>query len=215
MKWTQWLTIIDKVLSMIFSLSELCTQFKLFLSFSLYSAFMIMCILFYIYIKGISHLVSHSIPASLAYGILLNLRINQYLWWARVKIFYPGWVRSGQPSLVWVWVWKISPKNPTFFNFLPFRSKRISSGWIKKYPDQSASYLLQFKSMLGLGQGPSLTSMNGWPPSPHSWSENSLYEEVPFYQWTVPHWFFSWLRRSSLGLHLFSHALFRPHHQTC
>jgi len=30
------------------------------------------------------------------------------------------WPRSGQPSLVWVWVWKMSPKNPKFFNFFPF-----------------------------------------------------------------------------------------------
>jgi len=36
----------------------------------------------------------------------------------RVKIFWPesgqffvAWVRSGLPSLVWVWVWKVSPKN--------------------------------------------------------------------------------------------------------
>jgi len=26
---------------------------------------------------------------------------------------------SGQPSLVWVWVWKISSKNYKFFNFSP------------------------------------------------------------------------------------------------
>jgi len=32
---------------------------------------------------------------------------------------WSGWVRSGQPSLVWVWVWKVSPKNPKFFNFFP------------------------------------------------------------------------------------------------
>jgi len=24
---------------------------------------------------------------------------------------------SGHPSFVWVWDWKISPKNPKFFNF--------------------------------------------------------------------------------------------------
>jgi len=30
----------------------------------------------------------------------------------------------GQPSVVWVWIWKISPKNVKFFNFLPFGSKK-------------------------------------------------------------------------------------------
>jgi len=34
------------------------------------------------------------------------------------------WVRSGQPFLVWVWVWKISPKNPKLFNFFSFGSKK-------------------------------------------------------------------------------------------
>jgi len=47
-------------------------------------------------------------------------------------------VGSGQLSLVWVWVWKISPKNPKFFNFFPIGSKKkpISSR-VKNYPDQS------------------------------------------------------------------------------
>jgi len=47
---------------------------------------------------------------------------------------------SGQPSLVWVW--KITHKNSNFFNFLPFRSKKIPSGWVKKYPGQSRVDLL-------------------------------------------------------------------------
>jgi len=34
------------------------------------------------------------------------------------------WVGSGQSSLVWVWLWKISPKNLKFYNF--FASKM---GW--------------------------------------------------------------------------------------
>jgi len=38
------------------------------------------------------------------------------------KIFDLGRVGLGQPSLVWVWVWKISPKNTNFFYFLPFGS---------------------------------------------------------------------------------------------
>jgi len=34
-------------------------------------------------------------------------------------------VGSGQPTLVWVWIWKISPKNPKFFNFCPSGQKNI------------------------------------------------------------------------------------------
>jgi len=43
-------------------------------------------------------------------------------------------VGSGQPSMLWVW--KISPKNVKFFNFFLLGSKKISSGWVKKYPSQ-------------------------------------------------------------------------------
>jgi len=39
-------------------------------------------------------------------------------------------VRSGQPFLVWVWIWKISPKNVKFFNFFPHQVKKMSSGWV-------------------------------------------------------------------------------------
>jgi len=35
-----------------------------------------------------------------------------------------GPVGSGQPSLVWVWIWQISPKNHIFFNFFPFGYKK-------------------------------------------------------------------------------------------
>jgi len=40
---------------------------------------------------------------------------------------------SGSKFMVWVWIWKISPKNVKFFNFFPLRSKKISAGWVKKY----------------------------------------------------------------------------------
>jgi len=43
---------------------------------------------------------------------------------------------SGKPFMVWVWIWKIFPKNITFFNFFPFGSKNFSLGWVKKYPGQ-------------------------------------------------------------------------------
>jgi len=73
--------------------------------------------------------------------------------------FLVAWVGSGQPSMVWVWIWKISPKKVKFFNFFPFGSKKKSlrvgskSTWLK---GRSPFYLLRVKSMLGLGQGPSL-----------------------------------------------------------
>jgi len=71
-----------------------------------------------------------------------------------------GWVGSGQPSLIWVWIWKISPKNIKFFNFLPIGSKKCH--WVRLKSTRvragSASYLLQVKSMFGSGQGQSLIS---------------------------------------------------------
>jgi len=51
-------------------------------------------------------------------------RINFLLFWL------------GQSSLVWVWIWKISPKNHIYFNFFPFGSKKISSGRVKDGPGQ-------------------------------------------------------------------------------
>jgi len=52
--------------------------------------------------------------------------------------------------LVWFWVWKISPKNPKFFNFFVR---------VKKYPDQRRAGLLftagQKNAQVGLGQGSS------------------------------------------------------------
>jgi len=44
-----------------------------------------------------------------------------------------GRVGFGQPFMVWVLIWKISPKNGKFFNFLPFGSNKISSGRVKNY----------------------------------------------------------------------------------
>jgi len=41
-------------------------------------------------------------------------------------------VGSGQPSLVWVW--KISPKNPKYFNILLFGSKK--SHWVRSKSTQ-------------------------------------------------------------------------------
>jgi len=44
---------------------------------------------------------------------------------------------SGQPFIVWDRIRKISSKNVKFFNFLPFGSKKIASGRVRKYPGQS------------------------------------------------------------------------------
>jgi len=70
------------------------------------------------------------------------------------KFFDPVWVGSGQPSMILVLVWKISPKNVKFFNFSPSDQKKSlrvgsKSTWVK---GGSASYLLWVKSKLGLGR---------------------------------------------------------------
>jgi len=54
-----------------------------------------------------------------------------------------------QPFLVWVWVWKISPKNPNFFNIFPSDQKvpgskmgqpliycgsKVCLGWVRLRP---------------------------------------------------------------------------------
>jgi len=49
---------------------------------------------------------------------------------------------TGQPFMVWVWIWKISPKNVKFFKFFQFESKNIALGRVRKYPGQSQVGLL-------------------------------------------------------------------------
>jgi len=74
--------------------------------------------------------------------IIKKLHPSRTYWWVRVKFFWPG---SGPVShlwFIWVWIWKISPKNVKFFNFFPFGSKKISSGRVKKYPGQRQVGLL-------------------------------------------------------------------------
>jgi len=74
------------------------------------------------------------------------------------RSIFVAWIRLGQPILVWVWVWKISPKNHKFF----FPSDQNKSLWVRskstRVKDRPASYLLQVKSMLISGQGPSQVS---------------------------------------------------------
>jgi len=68
-------------------------------------------------------------------------------------------VGSGQPFMVWVWIWKISPKNVKFFNFFALRVKKKHC-WVRSESTRGggglASYLLRVKSKLGSGQGPYL-----------------------------------------------------------
>jgi len=58
----------------------------------------------------------------------------------------------------YLWVWKTSPKNPQIFNF--FASGQKKYHWVRSnniwVNDRSAPFILQVKSMLGSGQGPSL-----------------------------------------------------------
>jgi len=84
-------------------------------------------------------------------------------------MFDPGRVKFlllglGRQSLIWVW--KISPKNPKIFNFFPFRSKKshLVGSKSTQVKDRLASYSLRVKSMLGLGQGPSLDWTLGISP---------------------------------------------------
>jgi len=79
---------------------------------------------------------SFSSPASKADADPWNKisRFNLVDWWMGLLNLYEGrgWRWSGQPSLVWDWVWKIFPKNPKFLK----GQKEISSGQVKKYPGQ-------------------------------------------------------------------------------
>jgi len=63
------------------------------------------------------------------------------------------WLRSGQPFMVWVWIWKFLPINVKFFNF--FTSAQKKSLWIRSKSTRvkggSASYLLWVKSKLKAG----------------------------------------------------------------
>jgi len=68
----------------------------------------------------------------------------------RLDLFFGAQVGSGQPFLVWLWVWKIFPKNPEFSNFFDLRSKNLF-GLAQKVHGSKTSYLLRVKSVLGSG----------------------------------------------------------------
>jgi len=62
------------------------------------------------------------------------------------KNFHPGQVRSGQPFMVWVWIWKISPNNVKFFKFsiFSFRVKKNLFGSGQKVPGSKAGQPLSY-----------------------------------------------------------------------
>jgi len=68
--------------------------------------------------------------------------------------FFVARVRSGRPFMVWVRIWKISPKNVQFSIFFPSGQKKLL--WVvsesTRVKDGLASYLLRVKSKLGSGQ---------------------------------------------------------------
>jgi len=57
--------------------------------------------------------------------------------------FFVAQVGLGQPFMVWVWVWKISPQNIKFFNFFPFGQKNIF-GLCQKVPGSKAGQPLVY-----------------------------------------------------------------------
>jgi len=101
---------------------------------------------------------------------MFDLLILDRLWWIKMilpllslswasdgsgsKFYHPGWV-----SHLCFGFWKFSLKIPNFSVFSPSgpkKSLRVESK-STQVKDWSASYLLRVKSMLGSGQGPSLS----------------------------------------------------------
>jgi len=67
----------------------------------------------------------------------------------------PCGLGEGQPFMVLVRIWKISPKNINFFPSGPKKSLRVGSK-SAQVEGGLPSYLLRVKSRLGSGKGPSL-----------------------------------------------------------
>jgi len=68
--------------------------------------------------------------------------------------------------MVWVTIRKISPKNVKFFNFLPFRSKKIASGRVGKYPGQSrvGLFFTAGQKLARVGSGRVKAHLYSYPP---------------------------------------------------
>jgi len=81
------------------------------------------------------------------------------------KFFDPGRVGSSQPFMVWVRIWKISPKNVKFLYFF-LRVKKNCFGSGRKVPGSKPGWpLINCRSKVssgrvGSGQGPSLPKTN-------------------------------------------------------
>jgi len=88
--------------------------------------------------------------ASLIFLLIWCWKIATMWWWVRVNF-------SGRVSYLWFGFGKFPLKIPNFSIFT-LGVKKTSLDWVKNFhvKDKSASYLLQFRSMLGSGQGPSL-----------------------------------------------------------
>jgi len=110
--------------------------------------------------------VSLGIPIDFFHPVVKNfLHVDQTTDGSGSKIFenfFEARVRLGQPSMVWVWVWKISPKYFKFYFSL--RVKKISTGWVKKYLGQrQVGFLFTAgQKYARVGSGP--ISTNPTPP---------------------------------------------------
>jgi len=84
--------------------------------------------------------------------------------WPGLGQFFVARAGPGRVSqfMVWVWIWKISPKMSNFAIFSPSDQKKFLQDGLKstRVEGGSASHLLRVKSKLGSGQGPSLSYAN-------------------------------------------------------
>jgi len=85
---------------------------------------------------------------------------------ARVRLgqFFVACVGSGQPFMVWVWIWKISPKNVKFFNFFTLGQKK--SRGVEKYPG--------WRCLIYCGSKVSLGRVGSRPISSLTWPEHTF-----------------------------------------
>jgi len=108
-------------------------------------------------------LIFHSKFSHFQAGSFLVMSLGQkFLTLVRSGQFIVARVGSGQPFIVWVWIWKISPKNVKFFPSGRKKSLRVGSK-STRVKGGSASYLLRVKSKLESGQGPSLVLSHFFP----------------------------------------------------